>query len=189
MTRIELERISIKTPCPKSWDEMQGDARTRFCTACSLHVHNLSALTRAEGESLVRARSAEGGRLCVTYARRADGTVVTADATATARRERRFSVLRAVRAAAALAASVPFLSSLAGVAALAGCRPASADPEGDPGAPVAPPPPADPALPRITGDMALPEPVLTLGRVALDPAEEPVQVTLGEMGDPLPDRD
>ena len=187
MTGIELERISIKTPCQKSWDEMQGDARTRFCTACSLHVHNLSALTRAEGESLVRARAAEGGRLCVTYARRADGTVVTAGAPALARRERPWA-LRAVRAAA-LAASVPFLSSLAGVAALAGCRPASSDPEGDPGAPVAPPAPADPALPRITGDVALPEPVLTRGRVAVDPGLEPVQVTLGEMADPLPDRD
>lgn len=197
MTGIELERISIKTPCPKSWDEMQGGARRRFCDVCSLHVHNLSALTRSQGESLLRERAAEGGRLCVTYARRADGTVVTADAPAARPHPElrlRPWALRVAQAAALLLSYFPFLSALAGAAALAGCGPASADPDStpaDPGIPVAPPAPADPALPTITGDVALPEPVLQMGRVALEPTVElgKVAVELGEMEQPPAQRE
>jgi len=45
--------IQIRTPCPKRWDDLQGDERKRFCSECSLHVHNSAALTRREAEALV----------------------------------------------------------------------------------------------------------------------------------------
>lgn len=54
---------------------MRGDSRTRFCEHCQLHVQNLSAMSR-RGIAQVLARS-EHERVCVTYARRADGTLVT----------------------------------------------------------------------------------------------------------------
>ena len=40
-----LEQFTISNPCPMSWDDMDGDSRTRFCTACAKHVHDLSAVT------------------------------------------------------------------------------------------------------------------------------------------------
>jgi hypothetical protein len=170
MTHFDLDRIRVQTPCQKSWAEMPGDERKRFCDSCSLHVHNLSALTRAEGQALV-ARESQG-RLCVTYLRRPDGTVLTADP-----RER--AAPAALRwlwtRSAALAASMPLLASLA---ALLGCRqttspepaaPPAADPTpcttelGD----VALPPPADSTELRVLGEMPA-----ELGRVAA-PASAP----------------
>ncbi|HJQ35263.1 MAG TPA: carboxypeptidase-like regulatory domain-containing protein [Pyrinomonadaceae bacterium] len=71
-----LERLRVASPCPASWEAMEGDERVRFCRQCELHVYNLSAMTRAEAESLV-ARTE--GRLCARLYRRADGTVLTSD--------------------------------------------------------------------------------------------------------------
>ena len=53
-----------------------GDDAVRFCRHCSLHVYNLSAMTREAAERLVAGRE---GRVCVRMYRRADGTVITAD--------------------------------------------------------------------------------------------------------------
>jgi hypothetical protein len=55
---------------------MHGDDRVRFCSRCSLHVYNLSALTRDAAEALVNEKE---GRLCTRFYRRADGAVLTAD--------------------------------------------------------------------------------------------------------------
>jgi len=71
-----LRRARVASPCPASWEAMEGDERVRFCRQCGLHVYNLAALTTAEAESLV-ART--GGRLCARLYRRADGTVLTSD--------------------------------------------------------------------------------------------------------------
>ena len=57
------------------WSDMRGDSRTRFCEHCQLHVQNLSAMSR-RGIAQVLARG-EHERVCVTYARRADGTLMT----------------------------------------------------------------------------------------------------------------
>ena len=57
------------------WSDMRGDARTRFCEHCKLHVQNLSAMSQRR-IARVLARS-EHERVCVTYAHRADGTLVT----------------------------------------------------------------------------------------------------------------
>ncbi|HPF14362.1 MAG: hypothetical protein H6830_06135 [Planctomycetes bacterium] len=47
-------QLRIQTPCPKAWNQMQGDGAKRFCDQCQLHVHNSEALTRSEAEALVR---------------------------------------------------------------------------------------------------------------------------------------
>lgn len=101
-----LSRMRVASPCPASWDAMEGDERVRFCRLCDLHVYNVSELTKAEAESLV-ART--GGRLCARLYRRADGTVLTKDCPTGLRAARR----RAGRAAGAAFAAV---LSLCGVA-------------------------------------------------------------------------
>ncbi len=55
---------------------MHGDERVRFCDQCSLHVYNLSAMSRQAAEALI---SEKEGHLCVRLYRRADGTVLTTD--------------------------------------------------------------------------------------------------------------
>ncbi|PYJ07504.1 MAG: hypothetical protein DMF06_15545 [Verrucomicrobia bacterium] len=57
------------------WDEMRGDSRTRFCEDCQLQVHNLSAMSQ-RGIAQVLARG-KHERVCISYTRRADGTLVT----------------------------------------------------------------------------------------------------------------
>ncbi|MDT7778446.1 MAG: hypothetical protein QOC99_958 [Acidobacteriota bacterium] len=69
-----LEHVRVATPCPADWERMVGDERVRFCDQCSLHVYNLSGMTRREAETLVT--NAES-RLCIRFYRRADGTILT----------------------------------------------------------------------------------------------------------------
>src|SRR5215213_9953581 len=73
---IPLEVLDIPQPCPVEWNDMRGDERVRFCGHCSLHVYNLSSMSREAAEALVAERE---GRLCVRFFRRADGTVITRD--------------------------------------------------------------------------------------------------------------
>ncbi len=73
---LPLDAISVASPCPVAWDDMNGDGRVRFCSKCEQRVYNLSEMTRKQAEALVR--QAEG-RLCVRYYRRPDGTVMTKD--------------------------------------------------------------------------------------------------------------
>lgn len=101
-----LSRMRIASPCPASWEAMEGDERVRFCRLCDLHVYDFSELTSAEAESLV-ARTE--GRLCARLHRRADGTVLTKDCPTGLRAARR----RVGRAAGAAFAAV---LSLCGVA-------------------------------------------------------------------------
>ena len=75
-TRVALDLIDVRTPCPADWDRMAGDRRTRFCQGCQKHVHNLSAMMADEAERLV---CQNAGRLCVRFERDAVGRVVTLD--------------------------------------------------------------------------------------------------------------
>ncbi len=59
-----LKNVTIPKPCDADWNTMVGNERVRFCEHCSLHVHNLSALTRNQAERLV---AQSNGRLCVRY--------------------------------------------------------------------------------------------------------------------------
>lgn len=69
-----LEHVKVAASCPADWERMVGDERVRYCDRCSLHVYNLSGMTRRKAEALVT--SAEG-RLCVRFYRRPDGTILT----------------------------------------------------------------------------------------------------------------
>lgn len=71
-----LSSVRIASPCSASWAEMEGDERVRHCSQCRLNVFNLSEMSAAEAESLLRKHA---GRLCVRIYRRADGTVLTRD--------------------------------------------------------------------------------------------------------------
>jgi hypothetical protein len=73
---IPLDLIQVASPCPASWDAMQGDERVRHCDQCRLNVYNLSEMTRTEAERLLAERE---GRTCVRFFRRHDGTVLTRD--------------------------------------------------------------------------------------------------------------
>ena len=57
------------------WEEMRGDSRTGYCEHCQLHVQNLSAMSRHRVRDVVARGASE--HVCVTYTRRADGTLVT----------------------------------------------------------------------------------------------------------------
>ena len=76
MSQITLEQIRIATPCPVAWEDMQGDARVRYCSQCSLYVYNLAAMNRDEAETLINKTE---GRVCLRLFRREDGTIITRD--------------------------------------------------------------------------------------------------------------
>jgi hypothetical protein len=111
MSEGRLERVSIDRPCPKRWSELVGDDRRRFCSACSLHVTNLSAMTRTEAEGFL---AASNGRVCVTYVADGKGAVAVRSA---------LRVRRDFTRHLALAASL----LLGLLALLPGCRPAASD--------------------------------------------------------------
>lgn len=73
-----LANVRVATPCTADWSTMSGDDKTRFCQECKLNVHNLSAMTKVEAESLLK-KQENGERVCVSFFRRADGTVITQD--------------------------------------------------------------------------------------------------------------
>jgi hypothetical protein len=82
---INVDEIRVASPCHARWNDMAGDERARFCGQCSKHVFNLSALTRAQIETLVREKE---GKFCGRFHRRADGTMLTADCPSRLRRVR-----------------------------------------------------------------------------------------------------
>lgn len=82
---FDVDSIRVASPCHARWNDMDGDERARFCRQCSKHVFNLSAMTRAQIESLVREKE---GRFCGRFHRRADGTMLTADCPSKLRRLR-----------------------------------------------------------------------------------------------------
>ena len=71
-----LNNIKIASPCSQDWNEMLGNERRRFCGECRLNVYNLSGMSQREAENLLLD---SGGRLCVRFYRRADGSILTED--------------------------------------------------------------------------------------------------------------
>ncbi len=69
-----LDRITIPKPCDANWDEMIGNDQVRFCEHCSLHVTNLSSMTRPEAMRFV---AGSQGRLCVRVVHSSDGGLLT----------------------------------------------------------------------------------------------------------------
>jgi len=66
----------IETPCPTSWDKMEGTSKVRFCNLCSLNVYNIADMTDSEAEATLSAGVA-AGKICAVLYRRPDGTITT----------------------------------------------------------------------------------------------------------------
>ncbi len=98
-----IDSIEIATPCPVSWESMDGDERKRLCGQCKLHVYNLKEMTAEEAVDLL---TESDGRVCVQLYRRKDGTVLTQDCPTGLARLRR-AMWRRV---ACLAAAIGWLS-------------------------------------------------------------------------------
>src|SRR5262245_26944298 len=103
-------RLRVASPCPADWSAMQGDDRVRFCGQCQKNVYNLSAMTHAEAEDLIREKE---GKLCVRFYQRTDGTVLTADCPVGRRRRRRRHILIAAGTVGLTAATVAAFVSTA----------------------------------------------------------------------------
>lgn len=74
--RRPLNVLTIPEPCTVPWRSMSGTDQVRFCSLCQQSVYNLSAMTEAQAEAVLRIGD---GSPCVRFRRRSDGTVVTAD--------------------------------------------------------------------------------------------------------------
>ena len=69
-----LDRVTIPQPCNADWDQMIGNDQVRFCEHCSLHVTNLSIMTRQDA---LRFIAESRGRICIRYLERPSGGVLT----------------------------------------------------------------------------------------------------------------
>ena len=160
MRRLPLvDRLRVRTPCDVGWDNMDalddlgGD---RHCARCDLTVHDVSAMTRAEVETLLEARE-RGERVCLhLVVRESDHAVLVADGYV--ERPRRAPPSRMIAAAVATATAMTACSPSAPVAphadiAIAPVENAPAPIE----TPTPPsPPPVAPSIPDEPAEVAPP---------------------------------
>lgn len=73
--------LQIQKACPKSWDELTGAGKQRFCSSCSLHVHDAVQLTQKEAEAIV---SSATSRVCMRLQYDAAGQPIYSDTRADA---------------------------------------------------------------------------------------------------------
>src|SRR2546426_947684 len=106
MAYLTLDELRIASPCSVPWSSMAGDDMARFCGDCKKNVYNLSMLSRAEANELIREKE---GKLCVTLYRRRDGTVLTSDCPRGLRAIRRQYLKTRVKFAAAVGTLVTLL--------------------------------------------------------------------------------
>lgn len=158
----------MASPCHARWNDMNGDERARFCGQCQKNVYNLSAMTRAQIETLIREKE---GKFCGRFFRRADGRLLTADCPSRIRRMRE-------RLAGLGGALCAFLLSFAG------CSPRQSSPD-----------PSHVTGQVLMGDVAVPTTVCTtnptpeiMGKIALlepqSPQDTNSRVLMGEIALP-----
>ena len=123
-----LDNLQVAAPCHADWEKMRplhSSSAVRHCQSCNKNVYNVSLISRAEAEDLLLKHE---GKLCVRFARRADGTLVTGDCPAgrSIKKRRRGWALAALlaafipspvsallkRASAATLRTVPAISAL-----------------------------------------------------------------------------
>ena len=114
-----LASLRVASPCRSSWDDMQGDARRRYCAECGRHVYDLAQLTAREAAGLV---AATGGRLCARVTRDPFGRLVTLPSPA----PEPLGSPPGSRRSAPLAAAVAAILGLAAAAAAHGSEPPAA---------------------------------------------------------------
>jgi hypothetical protein len=108
MARDSKLQLRIASPCRAPWENMDGDARVRFCRECNRNVYNLSAMTEREARRVVAERE---GRLCVRFYQRSDGTVLTSDCPVGGKRSFLLSGARAALTVTGVAAGITALSA------------------------------------------------------------------------------
>jgi hypothetical protein len=69
-----LGTVYIAAPCGVAWDELKGSETKRFCSDCKLNVYNISSMSATDARQLI---TSSEGRLCLTFYRRKDGTIIT----------------------------------------------------------------------------------------------------------------
>ena len=87
--------LRISSPCPKTWEELAGDDRIRYCGQCKLNVYNFAIMSRREIEDVVRKTE---GRLCGQLYLRGDRTVTAKNCPSTRTR----TILKRAAATAAV---------------------------------------------------------------------------------------
>jgi hypothetical protein len=171
---ILLENIRIATPCNADWDDMAGDAQVRFCGKCEKNVYNLSEMSRADAEALVRDKE---GRMCVRLYQRSDGTVLTSDCPVGVRRERlRARIWARVSGMAASMALALGLFSGRARADLA---------VGENKNPKVTQPKTPPHVQVMGGAVARP-PEKLMGKIAMPENPKPEKKPTAKMGEPMP---
>lgn len=114
-----LATVTIATPCPASWEEMQGEGNVRFCKQCSKHVYDLSMLTVPDAEALIVRHE---GKMCARVYLRVDGTVMTADCWVGRRRVGVVAVCAAASVLAVVGAVLAYDSATTELAADGPCE-------------------------------------------------------------------
>lgn len=166
-----LPQLRVASPCPKTWESMDGDHRTRFCDECKLHVHNVSAMTRSEARALFQSSN---GRLCLNGFARPDGELVTQESLAELLELHGAAPERVAAVRAALAAGLTAVAL-----SLAACT--ESEPPVLGALRVEPPqqieqPPAAPAAPPTTQEhVSLPQPQHSRPRVLTGGAPASIQ--------------
>ena len=145
-----IDDLRIASPCSEEWSDMLGDDTARYCLKCEKNVYDLSSMTRAEAEALLRAKE---GSLCVRFYQRTDGTILTADCPVGVRRKRRvrvaaFTLLGAGLLSAGALAVTPF--ALMGAPCPTADRPSRVQGGGHVDQPAAEVPPAPPPVATAT---------------------------------------
>ncbi len=79
-----LDNLTIANPCRANWDAMEwqdNEGRVRHCRSCQKNVYNVSMMSGAEANDFLRRHESElyERQLCVRFARRDDGTIITGD--------------------------------------------------------------------------------------------------------------
>jgi hypothetical protein len=70
---MRVTEVGIERSCPENWAQMQPGPTSRFCERCTKHVHDLSAMTRAQAREVLSRREQED--LCVRYLRDEQGRI------------------------------------------------------------------------------------------------------------------
>lgn len=72
--------MQVRTPCEATPDEMREAPEGAFCQSCNRVVHDLSQLTFAEAESLLREHGDANKKLCIELTIRSiDGSILLLD--------------------------------------------------------------------------------------------------------------
>ena len=72
----QTPELSIDTPCPKTWAELDGDEGKRYCSKCDKHVHNGESMTKSEAVEFVRTGE---GEICMRLVTDDAGTILYKD--------------------------------------------------------------------------------------------------------------